>query len=65
MQHEKLGQWTGNSKVVSNAIYSIKSVFIGGECTGKDLEGIQHITVSSNSTVSSLTPRSKENLHLH
>ena len=24
MQHEKLGQWTGNSKVVSNAIYSIK-----------------------------------------
>ena len=24
MQHETVGQWTGNSKAVSNAMYSIK-----------------------------------------
>jgi hypothetical protein len=24
IQHEKLGQWNGNCKVVSNAMYSIK-----------------------------------------
>jgi len=45
--------------VVSNA------TFISEECTGKDLEEIGHITVLNNTTVSTLTPKSKENLHLH
>ena len=43
----------------------LNGTFISEECTGKDLEGIGHITVSNNTTVSTLTPRSKENLHLH
>ena len=44
--------------IVSNA------TFISEECTGKDLEGIG-IKASNNTTVSTLTPRSKENTHLH
>ena len=55
-------------KGVSNTIVSYivsDGTFISGKCTGKDVEGIGHITVSNNTTVSTLTPRSKENLHLH
>jgi len=33
--------------------------------TGKVVEGIGHITVSNNTSVSTFTPRSKENLQRH
>jgi hypothetical protein len=54
-----LARFCATQCIVSNA------TFISEECTGKDLEGIGQITASNNTTVSTLTPRSKENLHLH
>jgi hypothetical protein len=35
------------------------------EWTGKDVEGISHITISNNTSVSTLNARRKGNRHLH
>jgi hypothetical protein len=40
-------------------------IVISEEWTGKDMEGIGHITISNNTSVSTFTPKSKENPHLH
>jgi len=39
---------------------ALNSVFISEERTGKDVEGIEQITIVNNTSVSTLTPRSKK-----